>query len=59
MDYGGWGFRFGLFGKGRALNVSGNKGIQLVLTDGTRLLIGTNKPDEARQALQLIGHLAE
>jgi len=59
MDYGGWGIRFGLFGKGRALNVSGNKGIQIVLTDGTRLLIGTNKPEEARQALQLIGHLTE
>jgi len=59
MDYGGWGIRFGLFGKGRALNVSGNKGIQIVLTDGTRLLIGTNKPDEAKQALQQVGHLTE
>lgn len=59
MDYGGWGFRLGLFGKGKALNVSGNKGIQIVLTDGTRLLIGTNKPDEAKQALQQIGHLTE
>lgn len=59
MDYGGYGLRLGLFGKGRALNVSGNKGIQLVFTDGTRLLIGTNKPDEARQALQQLGHLTE
>lgn len=59
MDYGGWGIRLGIFGKGRALNVSGNKGIQIVLTGGTRLLIGTNKPDEAKQALQQVGHLTE
>ncbi len=59
LDYGGWGIRFGFPGKGKAYNVSGNKGIQLVLTDGTKLLIGTNKPDEAKQVLQQSGHLTE
>lgn len=50
-DYGGWGLRLGLFGKGKAYNVLGNKGIQLVFKDGSKLLIGTQKPGEAAQAL--------
>lgn len=40
-EYGGWGIRG--MGKNRALNVSGNWGIQLELRDGSRLLIGTNR----------------
>nr|WP_294870247.1 DUF6141 family protein [uncultured Pedobacter sp.] len=51
-EYGGWGFRFGFLTKGMAFNVSGNKGIQLVLKNGSRLLIGTNKPDEASETLK-------
>lgn len=51
-EYGGWGFRFGFLKKGMAFNVSGNKGIQLVLKNGSRLLIGTNKPEEASETLQ-------
>jgi hypothetical protein len=58
-EYGGWGIRAGLFGKGKALNVSGRMGIQIVFTDGKRLLIGTNKPDEVREALQRLGYLTE
>ncbi len=50
-EYGGWGIRFGFFGKGRALNVSGNMGLQLEFTDGKKLLIGTNKPDDLQLAL--------
>jgi hypothetical protein len=56
-EYGGWGFRLGLFGKGRAYNVSGNKGLQLEFTDNTLLLIGTNKPNELTEALRKIGQL--
>ncbi len=52
IEYGGWGFRFGFLKKGMAFNVSGNKGIQLVLKNGSRLLIGTNKPDEASETLK-------
>ncbi len=44
LEYGGWGLR-GL-GKNRALNVSGNQGLQLELEGNKRLLIGTRKPDE-------------
>lgn len=49
-EYGGWGVR-GL-GKNTALNVSGNMGIQLELKDGNRILIGTNKPEEAEKVLR-------
>jgi hypothetical protein len=54
-EYGGWGFRG--FRSNRALNVSGDKGIQLVFQDGSKLLIGTNRPDEARETLKRLGRL--
>jgi hypothetical protein len=54
-EFGGWGFR-GL-GNNRALNVSGNKGIQLVKQDGSKLLIGTNKASEVTEILKQLGHL--
>lgn len=50
LEYGGWGIRCGLKG-GRAYNVSGNKGVQLVLRNGKRLLIGSQKPDELVEAI--------
>lgn len=55
IDYGGWGLRIGLFRKGRAMNVSGNKGLQLEFTDKKKLLIGTNKAEELTDALNKIG----
>jgi len=54
-EFGGWGLRGGFFfnkGKGRAINVSGNIGIQLVLKNGEKLLIGTQKKNEAIRALE-------
>jgi hypothetical protein len=56
-EYGGWGLRLGLFGKGQAYNVSGDKGLQLEFTTGQRLLIGTNKPEELNTVLLSIGQL--
>lgn len=44
LDYGGWGIRIGP--AGRAFNVYGKIGIQIVFKDGTKLLIGTQKPEE-------------
>jgi hypothetical protein len=52
LEYGGWGLR-GL-GKNRALNVSGNQGLQLNLGEGKSLLIGTNKPEEINEVLQKV-----
>ncbi len=50
-EYGGWGIRCSFTGKGRAYNVSGNKGVQLVLTNGKKLLIGSQKPDDLAAAI--------
>ncbi len=44
-EFGGYGYRYRL-GSGRALNVSGKDGLQIVLANGKRLLIGTQKPEE-------------
>ncbi len=56
-EYGGWGLRFSLSGKGKAYNVSGNKGLQLEFTKGKKLLIGTNKSDDLADTLRKIGQL--
>lgn len=46
-EYGGWGFRGGFFRKaGRAYNVWGDKGLQLQLKNGKRILIGTQQHEE-------------
>jgi len=52
LEYGGWGLRYGLSGKGRAYTVSGNMGIQIIFRDGRKLLIGTRHAADALQALQ-------
>ncbi|WP_204320176.1 hypothetical protein, partial [Klebsiella oxytoca] len=54
-EFGGWGLR-GL-GKNKAFNISGDKGIQIVTQDGSKILIGTNKADEAMEVLKQLGHL--
>lgn len=52
-EYGGWGVRYGA--KGKALNVSGNQGLQLELKNNKRLLIGTRRPEALAQALTIAG----
>ena len=48
-EYGGWGLRG--WGKRRAYNVSGNRGVELALTDGSRIMIGSQRADELYQAI--------
>jgi hypothetical protein len=48
-DYGGWGIRYGF--KGKAFNVSGNKGLQLYLKNGKKILIGTQRESELSEFL--------
>ena len=48
-DYGGWGIKWGR--GGIALNARGNRGVQLTLRDGRRVLIGSQKPDALAEAL--------
>lgn len=45
-EYGGWGLRAGWKKKNKAFNVWGNKGLQLELSDGTRILIGTQQQQD-------------
>jgi len=58
-EYGGWGIRYGLFGKGMAYNVSGNMGLQIVFTNDKKLLIGTKKPEELKYTLNKLEQLKE
>jgi hypothetical protein len=50
-DYGGWGVKWSSK-HGMAYNVSGNRGVQLELRDGKRVLIGSQKPELLAGALE-------
>ena len=56
-EYGGWGLRG--FGKNKAINISGNKGLQLEFVDKRKILVGTNNPKELEDALIKIGQIKE
>ncbi len=55
-EYGGWGYRYS-FKNGKAYNISGNMGLQLVLKNGKKILIGTNKPQELATFLESNYHI--
>jgi len=64
-EYGGWGYRTNIakvkgvkfsllrtpFHKEVAYNMQGNIGLQLILKDGRKVLIGTQKPEEIEELL--------
>lgn len=50
-EYGGWSYH-GSFGKGKVLNVKGNKGIQLEFKDGKKILIGTQKQEDIHNLIE-------
>lgn len=52
-EFGGWGIRMGPGGK--AYNAYGERGVQLVLADGRRVLIGSQRADELAQVLHSHG----
>lgn len=51
-EYGGWGIRLGLFGTGKAYNIKGNKGLQIIFNDEKKILIGTQKQNELKLYLE-------
>jgi len=54
-EYGGWGVKGGIpwvKGNGRAYNVKGNIGLQLELSNGKRILIGTQKKSDVGAVLK-------
>jgi hypothetical protein len=52
-EYGGWGIRGSR--RRRALNARGNQGVLLTRTDGTTLLVGSQRPRELLDALARAG----
>lgn len=58
-EYGGWGWRISLSGKGQAYNVSGNKGILIKLKNGKQRLIGTQRQDEVAEIINHFYHHPE
>ena len=49
-EYGGWGLRYS-FRNGKAINVKGKEGIQLVLKNGKKILIGTQLSQQAQSVI--------
>jgi hypothetical protein len=49
-EYGGWGIR--IRWNNRAYNTSGNMGLQLIMKDGKKVLIGTHKPEALDEFLK-------
>ena len=49
-EYGGWGIKYGR--SGWAYNILGEWGVQLVLKDGKRILIGSQRADELERAIK-------
>ena len=50
-DHGGWGIRAGRDGE-RVLTARGNRGVRLELADGTKLLIGSQRPEELAETIE-------
>jgi len=50
LEYGGWGIRVGR--DGRAFNMRGGLGVQLVLRSGQRVLIGSQRPEELADVIR-------
>ena len=48
-DFGGWGYRVGK--NGLAYNTKGKYGLQLVLRNGARIMIGTQNPNEVQEII--------
>ena len=48
-EYGGWGIRYGV--RGKAYNVSGNRGVEFTYRNGKHLLIGSQQADELAKAI--------
>jgi len=50
-EFGGWGIRGLSSSRTIAYNVKGNQGVELTLTDGRKVLLGTQQPEALFQAL--------
>lgn len=53
-EYGGHGIRANKGKYGKAFSVSGKTGLQLYLNDGTKLLLGTQRPEQLLRAVNKV-----
>ena len=51
-EYGGWGIKYGF--KGKAYNVSGNKGVKIYLKNGMNIMFGSQKHNDLAKALKSV-----
>ena len=56
-EYGGWGIK-GWSVRNVAYNVSGDRGVQLVLADDRKVLVGSKRPEELARAIEMGRHVA-
>ena len=57
FEYGGWGLKFSFSGKnGKAFTTKGSIGLQLILKNGKKILIGTQKKEELQRTLDTYNH---
>jgi hypothetical protein len=49
-DYGGWGYR--VSSKGKAYNTKGKYGLQLILKNSARIMVGTQNPEVVKQVIE-------
>lgn len=50
-EYMGWGIRYGA--KGKAYNVSGNRGVQVEFANKRNILFGSQRPEEFVRAMDI------
>ena len=50
-EFGGWGLR-GLGQRWKSYNIYGNMGIQIIKKDGTKFLLGTQRPKAAKEIIK-------
>lgn len=53
FEYGGWGYRIGIFGQGNAAILNGKTGVQLEFKNGKKMFIGTNDKEKIQNAIEL------
>ena len=56
-EYGGWGIRTISLKKNIAYTISGDKGLQIELKDGKKILLGTQNPEEVEKIVSQITHI--
>ncbi len=52
LQYGGWGIRWAFWSKGRAYNMSGDRGVRVDYAYGHHMLIGSQQAEELAAAIE-------